>query len=82
MLKTTKKVTIEGKSIIDDVLITNFVATINSDDPTQISISSAHVNKAAYKTHRVAARQDEAEFEDYAYSIQDAMLAELSASDN
>ena len=77
MLKTSKKITIEGKSVIDDVVVSNFVASINSEDPNQMTLSSIQVNKAAYKANRVAVRADEAEFEDYAYSIQDTMLSEI-----
>lgn len=82
MLKTTQKITIEGKSVIADTVVTNFVASINSDDPTQLSIASAHPNKLAYKEHRVEARADEAAFEDYVYSIQDKMLADYAVSNN
>ena len=80
MLVTAKKVTIEGKSIIDGVHVANFVAAINSANPEEMTLSTVRVNKAAYKEHRINVRLDEAEFEDYAYSVQDAMLADLHES--
>jgi hypothetical protein len=79
MLTTTKKITIEGKSVIDGAAVAGFVASIDSQNPSEMILSSFQINKAAYKEHRVLVRADEAEFEDYAYSIQDAMLAELDA---
>lgn len=78
MLKTIKKVTIEGTSVIDDVIVSKFVAAINSEDPSQMTLSSVQINKTAYKANREAVRKDEAEFEDYAFSVQDNMLAELA----
>lgn len=79
MLTKTKKITIEGKSVINGVNVAGFVASIDSVDPSQMTLSSFQIDKAACKENRVAVRADEAEFEDYAYAIQDAMLAENGA---
>lgn len=81
MLTKTKKITIEGKSVVDGVKIATFMASIDSECPSDISFSSYQNNKAAYKDNRVAVRADEAEFEDYVYSIQDQMLAEVEPED-
>lgn len=78
MLKKSEKITIEGKSILDGVELAGFVASIDSNDPTQMNISSWQINKAAYKANRSVARADEAEFEDYAYDIQDEMIAKAA----
>lgn len=77
MLKTTKKITIDGFSMIDGVKVAGFKAEIDSVNPENILLTSWQMDKNAYKENRVAARADEAEFEDYAYSIQDSMIAEL-----
>lgn len=82
MLTKTRKITIEGKSVIDGVAVAGFNAVIDSTNPAQMTLSSYQINKMAYKENRVAARADEAEFEDYAYEVQDAMLAELAAATN
>lgn len=79
MLTKTKKITLEGRSIIDGNEIAGFVATIDSTDPKNINFSSWQINKDLYKQNRVEVRADEAEFEDYAYSIQDSMLEEQAA---
>lgn len=81
MLKVTQKTTLEGKSVINGAVVSVFTASINSEDPNQITFSSAQINKPAYKENRVAVRADEAEFEDYAYSIQDSMLGEAAATE-
>lgn len=81
MLKKKQKVTIEGRSVIDNIEVAGFVATIDSENPNEINFSSWQINKPMYKEHRVDVRADEAEFEDYAYSIQDTMLAENNTED-
>ena len=80
MLKKTQKITLEGRSVIDGVEVAGFTATINSEDPNQMRFSSWQINAAMYKENRVAARADEAEFEDFAYTVQDTMIAEMATS--
>ena len=78
MLKTTQKITIDGQSIINDVVVSGFRAEIESNNPENMTITSWQQDKKAYKENRVQARLDEAEFEDLAYSIQDEMIADLA----
>lgn len=80
MLTKSKKITIEGRSVIDGVQVAGFVASIDSTDPSQMTLSSYQIDKVAYKANRVTARADEAAFEDYAYEVQDAMIAEMSTA--
>lgn len=77
MLKTTKKITINGKSIIDNVDVCGYQAQIDESDPTNMSLSDWQINKQLYKANRVDCRADLAEFEDYAYTIQDKLIAVL-----
>lgn len=78
MLKKTIKTTIEGKCVVDEKEIATFRATINSESPADgVIFGSTYLDKAACKEHRAIVRADEAEFEDYAYSKHDAMLAEI-----
>ena len=81
MLKTNRKITLEGTSTIDGVIVSKFTAAINSEDPNQMTLSSVQINKAAYKANRDAVRTDEAAFEDYAFSLQDSMLADVASTD-
>lgn len=77
MLKTTKKITINGKSIIDNVEVCGYQAQIDESNPTNMSLSDWQINKELYKANRVDCRADLAEFEDYAYTIQDELIAVL-----
>lgn len=77
MLKTTKKITINGKSIIDNVEVCGYQAQIDESNPTNMSLSDWQINKELYKANRVDCRADLAEFEDYAYTIQDELIAAL-----
>lgn len=75
MLTTTKSITITGNSKIGDVVAESYSATINSDNPEDITLSSWQQDKATYKANRAQCRKDSAEFEDLAYQLQDEMLA-------
>lgn len=90
MLKNMKKnITLTASSIVTittgdttkDVVAESYSATINSDNPNDINISSWQENKAVYKANRTQCRQDSAEFEDAAYAIQDALIAEVAKAE-
>lgn len=81
MLKTTKLITLKGESLIDGVAAEGYQAVINSADPNEMTISSWQSNKALYKANRAQCRQDSAEFEEMAYTIQDEMLAAMEPSE-
>lgn len=84
MLKSvTKQITITGQSIIEkkveeqtiEVPVEGYSATIDSNNPEDMSISSWQIDKEMYKANRIQCRQDSADFEDAAYAIQDEMIA-------
>ena len=80
MLKTSKNVTVNGMSMIDGVQAAGYTASIDTQDPNSMNISSWQTDKALYKAHRAECRADAAEFEDLAYAMQDEMLDELEAT--
>ncbi|MDY3249795.1 MAG: hypothetical protein SOX32_05535 [Candidatus Choladocola sp.] len=80
MLKTKKSITLTGNSVIDGVVVAGYQAVINSDDPNDMNISSWQQDKAMYTANRSQCRQDEAEFEDTAYALQDELLAEKQST--
>lgn len=90
MLKNFKKnITLSGQSVITvteadgttkEVVAETYNATINSEDPENMNLSSYQNNKALCKANRTQCRKDEAEFEDACYAIQDEMIAELEAA--
>ncbi len=78
MLRKTENIIINGNSIINGVEAMGFQATINSENPQAMSISYWQVNAEVYKANRDRCRADQAAFEDYAYSVQDKMIADLT----
>ena len=76
MLRKSENLIINGNSVIDGVEAMGFQATINSANPQAMSINYRQVNAELYKANRTQCRADQAEFEDYAYSVQDKMISE------
>lgn len=76
MLNYKKSVTLTGGSYIEGVQAEGYSATISSDNPEDITLSSWQTDKALYKENRAQCRADAAEFEDVAYALQDEMIAE------
>lgn len=69
-----KKITINAKTAIDGVDIATYGALLDVST-NDVSFYMKRVDKDACKEHREIVRADEAEFEDFVYSLQD-MLAE------
>lgn len=84
-----KNITITGQSIVEvtegevtkQIVAEGYSATINSDKPEDMNISSWQQDKAVYKANRTQCRKDQAEFEDAVYAIQDELIAELAAAE-
>ena len=74
-LHSRKKITVEGESVINGVVVQGYRAEINSENPEDITISDWITDKNGYKENRVQARRDSVEFEDMAYALQDEMIA-------
>lgn len=67
-------------SKIGDDRICQFYANINSDAPETMDMGRSILNQALYKANRGQAMKDQADFETYAYAIQDEMIAEKNNS--
>lgn len=72
----TKTISLVEYSKIGDDRICHFYANINSETPETMDIGRAIQNQAAYKANRAAVMKDQEDFETYAYSIQDEMIAQ------
>lgn len=81
MLNIVQKTTITGESVINGVSVAGFSAAIKSTDPSDISFSVWQNNKQAYKENRIAARKDQADFEDFVYAKQDELIASSNAEE-
>lgn len=71
MLNGTR-LTIVGDSVVNDVRIATFGAVINLED-MELSLTSRHIDKELCKSNRDVVRKDQADFEDYAYDLQDRL---------
>lgn len=78
MLNMKKSITLTGESMINGVQAEGYSATINSNDPEDMTLSSWQTDKALYKANRSQCRQDAADFEDAAYALQDEMIEEAA----
>ena len=77
MLKISKKITITGQSVINGAIAESYQATIDSSNPANMTMTSWQTAKDVYKANRAECRQNEADFEDMVYELQDQMIAEL-----
>lgn len=70
---STKKITIEAKTIIDDKEIMGYRATIEPGKNDDVMFYAYQIDKPACKEHRELVRREQAEFEDYAYNLQEKL---------
>lgn len=76
MLKgKTEERSIRNYSVINGMNVCQFYATINSEDLQNMDVGRSILEKDAYKTNRAQVMKDQAEFENYVYSLQDEMIA-------
>ncbi len=76
MLTVRKSITFNGESKIDGIVAEQYQATLNTENPRDMSMSSWQTDQQLYKKNREQCRADSAEFEDMAYEEQDRMIAE------
>lgn len=67
-----KRVTITADSVMDDAKIASYGAILNTDTG-ELSLTSRNINHEACKEHRDIVRAERAEFEDFAYMVQDRL---------
>lgn len=79
MLRTSGRITLTGESVIDDVVVCAYSASIDLDNPEKMSIGQVQKDKEAYKVNRTECRADFAAFEDMVLSVQEKHLAERVA---
>ena len=72
----TKSVTLTAETKINDRVVMRHNATINSENPEDITLSHPILRKTDYRDHRTECMADYQEFEDEAFKIQSEMLAD------
>lgn len=73
---STKKITLEAKSVVDGKEIMGFRSVIEPEKNDDVTMLHYQMNKEACKEHRSIVRADQMEFEDYAYKFQEELKAE------
>lgn len=74
-LQSTKKITFEGESVINGVVVQGYRAEISTSNPENVQMSEWIADQNGYKANRVQARKDNGEFEDMVYALQDELIA-------
>lgn len=80
-IKASSVVSVERNGITEEVIAEGYDASIDSDDPENLIISSWQQDKSAYKINRVQCRKDREAFEEMVYELQNAMIAEKNAAE-
>lgn len=70
-----KRLTIVAETVLGGEKIASYGAILNLDT-MELSLTSRHIDKEACKLNKELVRADQAEFEDYAYMLQDRLLSE------
>lgn len=71
MLNNTR-LTIVAETVLDDEKIASYGAILNLDT-MELSLTNRYIDKEACKLNKELVRADQAEFEDYAYMVQDQL---------
>lgn len=70
----TKKLTFNGTSTINDVVCERFSASIEPDNPENLSLNFIIADKNGYRDNRKQCHKDQAQFEDEVYAAQAQLL--------
>lgn len=68
-----KRIVIVGETEIDDVKVASYTATLNPDTG-EMNIVTRNLDNEKCKLYRDTVRTERAQFEDFAYDIQDRMV--------
>lgn len=79
MLRTNGRITLTGESVIDDVVVCAYSASIDIDNPEKMTIGQLQKDKEAYRANRTECRADYAAFEDLVLAKQ-AELVNLDSA--
>ena len=77
---TNKRLTIVAETVVDDVKIASYGAVLNLDD-MDLSLTNRYIDKEACKIHKDIVREDNKVFEDFAYMVQDQLVASKESED-
>ena len=67
-----KKIVFFAETVIDDVKVASYTASLNPDTG-EMNIATRNIDNEKCKLYRDTVRTERAEFEDFAYDIQDRL---------
>lgn len=70
-----KKIIVEAKTIVDEKPVMGFRALIETTNPNEVTMLPWQINKELCKEYREIVREDQKEFEDYVYKLQEEVVA-------
>ena len=73
MLKTSRTITINGNSMIEDKIVVYMNATLNTDRSSNENINKNIQNQELYASNKEAVRKDMRDFEDLVFAEQDKL---------
>ena len=71
---SNQRITIVADTVVDEVKIATYGAILNVETG-ELSLTNRNIDNEACKVHKDIVRADRAEFEDFAYMIQDNLRA-------
>lgn len=78
MLRTNGRITLTGESVIEEVAVCVYSASIDMANPEKMTIGQVQKDKDAYKANRNECRADYAAFEDMVLAEQEKLLATVA----
>jgi hypothetical protein len=73
------RITIVANTVVDEVEIATYGAILNVHTG-EMSLTNRHIDNELCKIHKDVVRADRAEFEDFAYKIQDSLATETETA--
>ena len=80
MALNNKRLAIMASTVVNDVKVVEYTAIMNLETG-KMNITERRADGELLKEHRDIVREDRAEFENFAYSVQDDVKGMLSLSD-
>lgn len=76
MLQVSKSSTLRGESVIEGIKVMSFTAEISSQELGNSVNRSTILNQEMYAKNRVQCRQDQSDFQEKVYVIEDKFIEE------
>ena len=79
-LTTSRSISLSGQSIINEITVETYNASVSETNPESMYINQSTVNHEMRKANRAQCRKDRDKFEEFAYSIQDEIISKVATA--